>query len=341
MGSINLTRETALDFLTETVGYKAGLVLTTDKLAELLADYDEGLAARIADPSILGFRFHSSEVQDIVAYLLYKVGNIEDPSTTIGTIQLFHRVKDSPFDLACYQHVMGCYTNFIDDVMKDPPPHGTALDPEKFMRASMDPFGQTGLDMAMEVIKSVNHHLHISPWGTIRSVDWVDAIELEDLFKSEDLTTQYGRFFDQRFIDYLEANFEQIGNIHWRKFEGLAAEYFDREGFVIDVGPGRNDDGIDLRVYPAEQDTSAPPLMIVQCKRQKDKIGKALIKSVYADVLHEKAESGLIVTSSYLAPGAEKMKTARNYPVEMADRDSLREWVAKMKVERLSSPLGV
>lgn len=62
---------------------------------------------------------------------------------------------------------------------------------------------------------------------------------------------------------------------------------------------------------------------------------KALTKSVYADVLHEKAESGLVVTSSYISPGAEKMNTARNYPIEMADRDKMREWIAKMKVERV------
>lgn len=335
MGHVHLSRQSAVDFFTETVGYKAGVVISVDRLAKMISSYDEELAVQLNDPSRLGFRFHSSEVQDIVAHLLFKVGNIDDPSTIRGTIQLYHKVKNSPFDLACYNHVMECYIKYISEELRKPQPRGTELDPEKFMRASMDPFGRTGLDMAMEVINGINHHHHISPWGEIRSTDWNDTIELEGLFSSEDLAAQYGRFLDQRFIDYLEANYDQIGNIHWRKFEGLTGEYFDREGFTVDVGPGRNDDGIDLRIYPTERKHDAPPLMIVQCKRQKDKIGKALIKSVYADVLHEKAESGLVVTSSFISPGAEKMRTARNYPIETADRDTLRQWVSKMKVERL------
>ena len=65
--------------------------------------------------------------------------------------------------------------------------------------------------------------------------------------------------------------------------------------------------------------------------RRDAKIGKALIKSVYADVLHEKADSGLIVTSSRLFPGAETLRNARGYPVDTADRDTLRQWIAKMK----------
>jgi restriction system protein len=69
----------------------------------------------------------------------------------------------------------------------------------------------------------------------------------------------------------------------------------------------------------------------VQCKRQKAKIDNALVKSVYADVLHEEAQSGLIVTTSSLSPGAALMRNARRYPVGDADRENLREWLQKMR----------
>jgi len=185
--------------------------------------------------------------------------------------------------------------------------------------------------MALEMISGTNDDMHRSPWGSIRSVDWTDVVELKELFESEALETSYGSFFDQRFIDYLHQNFGQIGDIHWRKFEGLAGEYFEREGFRVDVGPGRNDDGIDLRIYRDVPTETDPALIIVQCKRQKAKIDKALVKSVYADVLHEKAQSGLIVTSSSLSPGAALMRSARGYPVADADRNTLREWIQKMR----------
>ncbi len=119
--------------------------------------------------------------------------------------------------------------------------------------------------------------------------------------------------------------------MHWRKFEGLTAEFFKREGFRVQLGPGSNDGGVDLRVYPVDATPELPPMILVQCKRQKAKIEKMLVKSVYADVLEENATSGLIVTTSTIAPGAEATRTARNYPIDVADRTTLRTWLAKLR----------
>lgn len=68
-------------------------------------------------------------------------------------------------------------------------------------------------------------------------------------------------------------------------------------------------------------------MIIVQCKRQKAKIEQALVKSVYADVLKEKATSGLIATTSM--PAA--TRTARNYPIGAADRATLKTWIGKLR----------
>jgi restriction system protein len=173
--------------------------------------------------------------------------------------------------------------------------------------------------------------MHRSAWGTIRNVDWRDTVDLKGLFKSAGLETQHARFFDQRYIDYLSRNFDKIDQLHWRKFEGFTAEYFEREGYRVVLGPGSNDGGVDLRVYPFDADPSRPPMILVQCKRQKAKIDKVLVKSVFADVLDERADSGLIVTTSTLSPGAETTRTARNYPVEAADRSTIRKWLNELR----------
>ncbi len=94
-------------------------------------------------------------------------------------------------------------------------------------------------------------------------------------------------FFDQRFINYLSANFDTINQINWRKFEGLIAEFFDRSGFTVEIGPGRNDDGVDVRLWPKTYDNHLPPSMLVQCKRQKEKIEKVVVKVLYADIIKE------------------------------------------------------
>ena len=145
------------------------------------------------------------------------------------------------------------------------------------------------------------------------------------------MSTYYGNFFDQRFIDYLYQNFDDIDKMNWRKFEGLTAEFFKREGFHVNIGAGRNDDSIDARVYSTEEDTGKPPLILIQCKRQKEKVEKVIVKALWADIQAEKAQSGLIVTTHTLSPGAEKVSLARAYPINVADRETLREWLIKMQ----------
>ena len=97
--------------------------------------------------------------------------------------------------------------------------------------------------------------------------------------------TLYGSFFDQRYIDYLHRNFEDIDRVNWRKFEGLTGEYFGRQGFRVEMGPGRGDDGVDVRVWPGRESSESPPAIIIQCKRQRQAVSKVIVKSLYADVL--------------------------------------------------------
>jgi len=140
---------------------------------------------------------------------------------------------------------------------------------------------------------------------------------------------QKGCFFDQRFIDFLSVNHEKIGAIHWRKFEELVGECFDKFGYKVELGPGTNDDGVDLRVW-SDQFAEIPEY-IIQCKRQKAKIEKVTVKGLYADVLHEGAKMGLLVTTSEFSPGARKTVSARSYPVEEVNGQMIKSWLQELR----------
>lgn len=329
MGGISAAKQTFVDSFIEIAGFKAGIVLSQADLVEIFNGYGD-LGRLLSEDGPEGFRLHSSEVEEATRHLLYSIGNIPSPNNIPATIALFHKYKRDADKLTMFLGVQELFNAHMGPenqlLIRD-----DKIDPSQFIEAVNKQHGLPGVEMAIEILKGVNLDMHASPWGSVRLMDWKDEVELRELFETESLQTMHGSFFDQRFIDYIERNFEEIGNIHWRKFEGLAGEFFAREGFTVDMGPGRNDDGIDLRIYPKEQIAEAPPLIIVQCKRQQAKIGKALLKSVYADVLHEKAESGLIVTTSTLAPGTETMRQARGYPIESADRETLKTWVQKMR----------
>ncbi len=206
-----------------------------------------------------------------------------------------------------------------------------ALDPRPFMNQVKREHGLVGLRMALDLLTGSNEDLYRSPWGGVRRVEWTDQVALEELFKSESLETQYGHFLDQRFVDYLSRNFPEVDDINWRKFEALAGEFFAREGYDVQMGPGRDDGGVDVRVWPRRSSSSVAPAILVQCKRQRKKIEKAVVKALYADVLDEKAKSGLIVTTSELSPGSRAVITARAYPVGEANRETLRSWIEDMK----------
>lgn len=175
---------------------------------------------------------------------------------------------------------------------------------------------------------------HLDPWDQIERAFGNDLIELADLFDRSDTARPSGAFIDQRFIDYLYANLDDVAQIHWRQFERLVAEYLRRQGYFVELGPGRNDDGVDIRMWPTEPQPGQPPLVIVQCKRQRAKIQKVLVKALWADVQATSAGRGLVATTSMLSPGAASTIAARGYGIDVADRHAIRQWLEAMRTPR-------
>ena len=106
------------------------------------------------------------------------------------------------------------------------------------------------------------------------------------------------------------------------------------------MGPGRNDNGVDLRVWPKTTDTSEPALIIVQCKRHGESLGKTVLKALYADLQNENATSGLIVATHGLTRGAEQVRIARGYPIGVTGRANLRAWLQAMRTPGAGVFLG-
>jgi restriction system protein len=201
-------------------------------------------------------------------------------------------------------------------------------------------YGEPGRRIAIDLLESTNASLEQSPWGGIRRVEWKEIRELDDLFRSEGLESAYGEYFDQRFVDFLAVNFDDVDKIHWRQFEGLAAEFFSRVGFHVHLGPGRGDGGVDIRLWPDDGARALPPTVLVQCKREKRRVTNTIVKALWADVEHEQATSGLIVTTSSLSPSAREVRTARGYSVREANRETLRSWIDAMRTPGAGVFLG-
>ncbi len=315
------------------MGYKSGLALNKKEILRIL-DHDEQFEFYLRAKDQSALRIESIVYEEMVAQLLYSVGRLESPRITPPIALLHHKYKRNPRLYGIAMEISSKFTVFLNKELLNT--DLVAVDPAPFFDAVTKEYGSDGLEIAIVLVEEFAAQIFRNPWSSMMSKDdskseWKDVIELRALFDSEKLEAQYGTFFDQRYIDYLNRNFDNIDRVNWRKFEGLTAEFFDRCGFNVTVGPGRNDDNIDIRVWPEDSDQTKPPTIAIQCKRQKAKVQKVVIKSLYADLLHEGTRSGLVITTSALAPGAKKVCEVRGYPIKAAERNTLKDWIKAMR----------
>ena len=366
MGGIWLSKNALLTSTSEIVGYKSGLALNKKRIFTYASEYHRALMTGPPDAII---RIRSEEFEQLIADVLYGVGSIRSPEFNPVGGRQFHRYKNNRILFTLYSRVLKQFHITLNEaiakagngqVLADPIEFTTALefvqeltalsiliheagaelfDENACIELSRKVASEFGAQIARELIQDFHDERHRSPWGPYREVQWSDTQDLEALFKSASLHTQHGKFFDQRFIDYLFQNFDDIDKMHWRKFEGLTGEYFTRQGFVVAMGPGRNDEGVDLRVScPTGSNTIST--ILVQCKREKEKIQKVIVKALWADVVAEGAHSGLIVTTSALSPGARKVQSARAYPIRAVERPTLKKWLQEMRTPRSGIFMG-
>ncbi|MGA3028031.1 MAG: restriction endonuclease [Bryobacteraceae bacterium] len=171
-----------------------------------------------------------------------------------------------------------------------------------------------------------NHQLA----GRRVDIPWDGIVQLDRLFEGEHVPDDPTVYLDQRYIDYLAKNCEDMKQMHWRNFERLTTEFFRRLGYEVDLGPGTKDGGIDVRVWTDKESKVGPPIMLIQCKRTKDNIGIETVKAFWADIQFHKAESGLIATTAAVTRDSKAMCEARQYPLSFAEGEQVKQWSRSM-----------
>lgn len=175
---------------------------------------------------------------------------------------------------------------------------------------------------------------------------WDGILPLDRLFEGEHVPDDPTVYLDQRYIDYLAKNGEEMSRMHWRNFERLTTEFFRRQGYEVDLGPGTKDGGVDVRVWTDKEAKAGPPIMLIQCKRTKDNVGIETVKAFWADVVFERAESGLIATTAAVTRDSKAMCEARQYPLSFAEGNNVKRWSRSMwrlrpKGRRTNTPVDI
>lgn len=325
MGSIIFAPQTLTDSLSETAGYKSGLALSVAEMCDHLTgtDFPDILLASEEH----GARLRPEDYAGLFYKLLHRIGyTSEEYDGDYTGAKLYHKYKNTaPEEWA---GVTDLFLEIWPKLLEETQATGSnKIDPWPFVNAAYDKYGEVGSDMAMERLNAIDRGLHLNPHAGHRYTQWNSQVALKSLFAGSNASPEVGRFIDQRYINYLSVNSARLSDMHWRKFEELTGEFFHHQGFQVEMGPGTNDDGVDVRVWRPEQPMEESPHIVIQCKRQKAKVEKVVVKGLHADVTHEAADYGLIVTTSELSPGARSTIAARGYSIEEVDRVGVEKWL--------------
>ncbi|MGA9912573.1 MAG: restriction endonuclease [Paraburkholderia sp.] len=331
MGALNFGTGQLADHLHELVGYKAGVAVSLPELCDLLSGSAYPDLVLGSEEHMV--RIRSEEYEDLYFTILHKVGHTPDKHNGIFdlfdlTLRLAQEHGDSFAETLQNLYSEGT-RRLIEEAHRE---RKKSLDPTSLVMSAYEALGKPGVNAMIQMIETHERIRRLSPHSGARWVEWNNVIPLNGLFSRSSDKTVHGEFIDQRLIDFLSTNSELLSKMHWRKFEELVAEHFHRLGYKVELGPGQNDDGVDIRVWVPPRDESAvAQLHLIQCKRQKEKVDKVTVKGLYADVRYEGADLGVLVTTSSLSPGAKNTIDVRGYPIEEVNGAKVFDWLSALR----------
>ncbi|MEY8757925.1 restriction endonuclease [Peribacillus frigoritolerans] len=132
-------------------------------------------------------------------------------------------------------------------------------------------------------------------------------------------------------IKYLSRSPELMYTLDPRKFEELVAELFKRKGYDVSLTQRTRDGGKDI--YAVRKDSIASTLFVIETKRysKTNKVGVEIIRGLYGVKTAERANVGMIVTTSSFTKDAIDFASPLNYELSLRDFENLKEWLKEYK----------
>ena len=125
---------------------------------------------------------------------------------------------------------------------------------------------------------------------------------------------------------YFARRPDDLQRLSWREFEVLLARIFQTQGFVTELGPGRGDGGVDIRLL--QRDPIGDILTLVQAKKYapKNRIGLEAVAALSGIAGVEKAQRSWFVTTSSYQPVAKRFAARTFGALELYASRDVAEW---------------
>ncbi len=163
---------------------------------------------------------------------------------------------------------------------------------------------------------------------------WEESTDIlfEDLLASsipsvqKEILTLSTEFWNSMLAE-LMRNPKSIFDLPPRKFEELVAEMLTRDGFSVTLTPETKDGGKDILAL--NKTSLGNHLFLVECKRYAPErpVDISIVRALYGVVEAEKANAGILVTTSYFTKEAMKFRDNIHYRMSFKDYENLLEWI--------------
>ena len=131
---------------------------------------------------------------------------------------------------------------------------------------------------------------------------------------------------DHELYTYFGDHPEQLSDLRWRDFEKILAALLGSQGYEVELGPGRNDGGVDIRLL--QRDPIGDILTLVQAKRYSPhrKIKLEAVQALHGVSTAEGADRSMFVTTSTYSPSASTFAGRNNVPMVLHTSSDVQRW---------------
>jgi restriction system protein len=138
------------------------------------------------------------------------------------------------------------------------------------------------------------------------------------------------REINDELLTLLQKDPSSMREMRPRDFEKLIAELLGRAGYETELTPASNDGGVDI--YAARNDGLGRFLYLVECKRygEDNPVGVQIVRSLYGVVQQERANGGMVVTSSRFTKGAIAFTSEVKYQMHLHDYVNIQKWLGTL-----------
>ena len=130
--------------------------------------------------------------------------------------------------------------------------------------------------------------------------------------------------------DYKDQKNTDLADMSGAEFELLVQDLVHKMGFETQLTKASGDGGIDIVAYNHQPFLEGK--YIIQCKRwnTNSKIGEPTLRDLYGVITSERANKGILVTTSYFTSSA--IDFAEDKPIELIDGDKLNSLLKKYSI---------